>query len=262
MADTDQVPDDGITAGSRTTPQNVPPMRQAAATARELLTRFAAKQWQVDAGALEVRDGTITHAATHQKLTYADLAKSKEMAEAFQQPVESDIALTPVGDWNVMGSPVPRPNSRDLVTGAHRFPSDIVRPDMLYGRVLRQPSYGAMLESIDLSAAQAMQDVVVVREGEFVGFAAPTLYQATAALEAVAKTASWKTDHSSVQQDDPRVSQGTRPAGPGAAQYARIDWRRAWPRRPRLSARPTRWPIFSTRRWSRVRPSPSGTTAS
>ena len=69
MADTDQVPDDGITAGSRTTPQNVPPMRQAAATARKLLTRFAARQWQVagwqvDAGALEVRDGTITREGT------------------------------------------------------------------------------------------------------------------------------------------------------------------------------------------------------
>jgi isoquinoline 1-oxidoreductase len=193
MADTDQVPDDGITAGSRTTPQNVPPMRQAAATARELLTRFAARQWQVDAGALVVRDGTIAHAGTNQKLTYADLANSKEVAEAFRQPVDSDIALTPVGDWRVMGSPVPRPNSRDLVTGAHRFPSDIVRPDMLYGRVLRAPSYGAVLESIDLSAAQAMKDVVVVREGEFVGFAAPSLFQATAALEAAAQTASWKT---------------------------------------------------------------------
>ena len=32
MADTDLVPDDGITAGSRTTPRNVPEMRQAAAT--------------------------------------------------------------------------------------------------------------------------------------------------------------------------------------------------------------------------------------
>jgi isoquinoline 1-oxidoreductase len=52
MADTDFVPDDGGTSGSRTTPYNVPPMRQAAATARELLTRFAAQQWQVEAGTL------------------------------------------------------------------------------------------------------------------------------------------------------------------------------------------------------------------
>ena len=43
MADTNLVPDDGITAGSRTTPRNVPDMRRAAATARELLTQFAAE---------------------------------------------------------------------------------------------------------------------------------------------------------------------------------------------------------------------------
>lgn len=193
MADTDQVPDDGITAGSRTTPQNVPPMRQAAATARELLTRFAARQWQVDPNTLEVRDGLIAHQVTGQKLTYADLANSREVAESFQQPVESDIALTPVDDWKVMGHGVPRPNGRALVTGTHRFPSDIVRPGMLYGRTLRPPSYGARLTSIDLSAAESMDDVTVLRDGDFVGFAAPTLHQATAALEAAARTASWET---------------------------------------------------------------------
>ncbi|MBM4027414.1 MAG: isoquinoline 1-oxidoreductase [Planctomycetes bacterium] len=193
MADTDFVPDDGITAGSRTTPGNVPPMRQAAATARELLTRFAARQWQVDAGALEVREGAITNKATSQKFTYADLANSKEVAEAFQQPIRSDVALTSVDDWKVMGSSAVRANSRDLVTGAHHFPSDIRRPNMLYGCVLRPPSYGARLSSIDLSEAKAMKDVVVLREGDFVGFAAPTLFQATAALEAAARTASWQT---------------------------------------------------------------------
>jgi CO/xanthine dehydrogenase Mo-binding subunit len=192
MADTDFVPDDGITAGSRTTPGNIPPMRQAAATARELLTRFAAKQWRVEANTLEVRDGTITNRATNRKLTYADLARSKEIAEAFRQPIGSNIALTSVSDWKVMGTSAARANWRDLVTGAHRFPSDIVRPNMLYGRVLRPPAYKATLESVDLSQAKAMKDVVVVREGDFIGFAGPTLFQATAAMEAAARTASWK----------------------------------------------------------------------
>ena len=59
MADTDLVPDDGITAGSRTTPRNVPEMRQAAATARELLTQLAARQWQVDSSELAVRHGPV-----------------------------------------------------------------------------------------------------------------------------------------------------------------------------------------------------------
>ncbi len=193
MADTDFVPDDGITAGSRTTPQNVPPMRQAAATARELLTQLAAKQWNVDAATLQVKDGTIANPATKQTLTYADLAKSKDVVESFAQSIQSNVTLTPVSDWKVMGTSVPKPTFRDLVTGGHRFPSDTVRPNMLYGRVLRPPSYGATLESIDLSGVKAMPDVVVVQEGQFVGFAAPSLYLATRAMEAAAKTAKWKT---------------------------------------------------------------------
>ena len=45
----------------------------------------------------------------------------------------------------------------------------------------------------DLSKAQAMKDVVVVRDGSFVGCAAPSSYRATQALEAIAATAKWDT---------------------------------------------------------------------
>ena len=193
MADTALVPDDGITAGSRTTPSTVPSVRQGAATARELLTHLAAKRWTVDGNALQVKDGTITHKATKRTVSYADLAKSQEIAEAFQGSIPSDVAVTPVSEWEVIGTSVARPNIRDLVTGAHRYPSDIARPGMLCGKILRPSSYGATLESIDLSAAEAMKDVVVVREGQFVGFAAPSTFRAEQALNAVAKTARWKT---------------------------------------------------------------------
>jgi isoquinoline 1-oxidoreductase len=192
MSDSDLTPDDGRTAGSQTTPRTVPAVRQGAATARELLTRLAGTQWNVEPGTLEVRDGTITNNKTGQKLTYADLADSKEVAELFKNPVSSDIDLTPVEKWQAIGKSVPRPNSRDIVTGAHKYPSDIVRPNMLYGKILRPPAYGATLESIDLFKAEAMKDVVVVRDGQFVGFAAPTSFRAAQALEAVAGTAKWK----------------------------------------------------------------------
>jgi len=193
MADTALVPDDGITAGSRTTPSTVPAVRQGAATARELLTRLAAEQWKVDSSALNVHNGTITNRTTKKTITYADLAKSKDVAGAFKQTIPSDVTVTPVNQWEALGTSVPRPNSRDIVTGAHHYPSDIVRPNMLYGKILRPPSYGATLESIELSEAKAMKDVVVVRDGQFVGCAAPSSFRAAAALEAVAKTASWKT---------------------------------------------------------------------
>ncbi len=193
MADTALVPDDGTTAGSRTTPSTVPAVRQGAAAARKLLTDLAAKRWKVDGSALDVKDGTITHRATGRTVRYGELVKSPEIAEAFKRNIPSDVTVTLVRDWEVIGTSVARPNIRDLVTGAHRYPSDIARPDMLYGKVLRPPSYGATLESIDFSAADAMEDVVVVRDGEFIGFAAPTTFRADQALGAVAKTAAWKT---------------------------------------------------------------------
>ena len=193
MSDTALVPDDGITAGSRTTPVNVPAVRRGAATARELLTKLAAEKWKVDSGALDVRNGIITHKTTRKTVTYSDLAKLKDVTEAFKQTISSDVVVTPVSQWKSLGTSVPRPNSRDIVTAKHRYPSDVVRPNMLYGKILRPVSYGAMLESIDLSKAEAMKDVVVVRDGQFVGCAAPSTFLANRALEAVAKTASWKT---------------------------------------------------------------------
>ena len=193
MADTALVPDDGMTAGSRTTSSTVPAVRRGAAAARELLAHFAAERWKVDKIALDVRDGTITHEATKRTVSYADLVESREIAEGFKRSIASDVTVTPLGRWKVMGTSVARPNLRDLVTGAHRYPSDIARPGMLYGKVLRPPSYGATLESIDLSAAEAMQDVVVMRDGQFVALAAPSTFRAEEALDAVAKTATWKT---------------------------------------------------------------------
>jgi len=193
MADTALVPDDGMTAGSRTTPSTVPAVRRGAAAGRELLLQLAAGRWKVDAGSLDVRDGVITNNRNKQTVSYADLARSGDAAEALKGAVPSDVSLRTVEQWDVMGVSTARPNGRDLVTGGHRYPSDVVRDGMLYGKILRPPSYGATLESIDLSAARAMKDVVVLRDGEFVGCAAPTTLLAEQAVKAIAKTASWKT---------------------------------------------------------------------
>jgi isoquinoline 1-oxidoreductase subunit beta len=191
MADTSVVPDDGMTAGSRTTPSTLPSVRQGAAAARELLVGLAARKWNVDSGMLEVREGKIIHAESKRELTYADLAKSGEVAEAFKQSPPAGVSFTPVAKWRVMGTPVARINRRDLVTGAHKYPSDYTRPGMLYGKVLRAPSYGAKLVSADLGPGKAMPGVVTVQDGAFVGVAAPTTLLAEQALKAIAETAKW-----------------------------------------------------------------------
>ncbi len=190
MADTDLVPDDGVTAGSRTTPRNVPQMRVAAATAREMLTDFAAQKWNLDPSQLELRDGVIAGPDPEQRMSYADLAEMDDVSALLTRDVRAGTEIGPVESWQVLGKSVPRPNGRDLVTGAHRFPSDIQRPGMLHGKVLRPPAYGATLESVDLVAT--MEGVVVVREDQFVAVAAPTSLAARQALAVIAKSAKWK----------------------------------------------------------------------
>ena len=193
MADTGLVPDDGGTFGSQTTPSTLPAIRQGCASARDLLAKLAARRWGIDAKAVEFRDGQAVDAATSRSLTYADLALDEEAARSFTTAIPANITLIPTGQWEVLGRSVPRPNGRDVVTGSHHYPSDIIRAGLLHGKVLRQPSYNAKLVSVDLAPAKAIPGVVALRDGTFVGVAAPTAYLAQEALDAIEGTAQWET---------------------------------------------------------------------
>jgi isoquinoline 1-oxidoreductase len=192
MADTDTTPNDGGTSGSRSTPGTVPLVRRAAAAARELLITVAAAQWGVPRERVQVADGIATSPGGGKKLTYADLAKSTELTQAYSQPLPASVSLTAPSDWKVLGRPVHRVNGRDIVTGAYKFPSDVERPGMLYGSVLRPPSYGAALEAVDLDKAKAISGVAAVRDGDFVGCTAASSFAARKAVEALRPTAVWK----------------------------------------------------------------------
>jgi isoquinoline 1-oxidoreductase len=193
MADTGTVPDDGGTFGSATTPRTVPAVRQGAAAARNLLLEFAAQKWKVERSTVQMRDGKVFDAAGKRSLGYTDLANSDEAAKLLEQAIPADVTLTPVKEWKVLGVPALRPNARDIVTGAHKYPSDIAQPGMLYGKILRAPSFGAKLLSIDLVPAKAMKDVVVVQDDQFVGVAAPNSSLAETALQKISDTAKWET---------------------------------------------------------------------
>ena len=137
MADTKLVPNDGATSGSRTTPQTVPSVRRAAAAARELFVARACAEWNTQPNRVELVGGAVQEKSTKRRLTYASLARSDELASAYQEAVPSDVTVRSVSDWNVLGASVEKVGGWNIVTGAHRFPSDIQRPNMLYGRLLR-----------------------------------------------------------------------------------------------------------------------------
>jgi CO/xanthine dehydrogenase Mo-binding subunit len=191
-ADTDLSPNDWITAGSRSTPTTVPAVRRAAAATRELLGDYAARQWKVSRERVKLENGEAREQGGSRRLRLDDLARSSEAAKAWTDQLPGDIRLVPVGEWRLMGKPQGRTDAQAMVTGAHKFPSDIERPNMLHGSVLRPPALGATLTAVNLEPAKKMPGVVVVRDGEFVACAGSTSYQARKAVQAVAATAQWK----------------------------------------------------------------------
>jgi nicotinate dehydrogenase subunit B len=187
MADTQRTPYDMGTAGSRTTPAMAPQLRRVAAAAREMLLDLAAEQSKVERGALVAAEGKILQPKTKQSFEFGELTKGKKLVKVIGQ----EVTTTPANQWKIAGTAVPKVDGRAFVTGKHQYTSDVKRPGMLFGKVLRPPSFKATLTSVQTSAVEGMPGVRVIRDGDFVGVVAPTEHGAAQALAAL--KAEWKT---------------------------------------------------------------------
>ncbi|GBC77528.1 Nicotinate dehydrogenase subunit B [bacterium HR08] len=187
MGDTDLTPFDLGTFGSRTTPVMAAHLRRVAAATRELLRDLAAERWKVERWAVEIAEGKVRHPASGRSQDIGELTRGQKLS----RPIPDTVTLTPPTEWRIIGTSAPKVNGRAFVTGEHRYTSDLKLPGMLYGKVLRPPAFGATLVSVDTREAEAMPGVIVVRDGDFVGVAAPSTEQATRALVAI--RAQWKT---------------------------------------------------------------------
>jgi len=84
MADTSVGPNDGGTAGSRTTPDAVPSVRRGCAAARQLLIESAARKFNIDAAKLQLKDGAVEGLGQGQSFGYGDLAADADALKAAQ----------------------------------------------------------------------------------------------------------------------------------------------------------------------------------
>ena len=169
MADTARVPFDAGTFGSLSTPRMGRQLSRAAATAREMLLDAAAAQMQTDRAALAARDGRIVGPGG-KSLAYGDLTRGQKLSGR----VAGEPPVTAAAQWTVRGQAIAKVDGRAFVTGAHAFTPDIVRPGMVFGRVVRPDAIGATLESVEAGGATGMPGASLVRDGDFVGVVAPT----------------------------------------------------------------------------------------
>ncbi|MDF1561385.1 MAG: molybdopterin-dependent oxidoreductase, partial [Bacteroidales bacterium] len=165
MGDTELCPWDAGTWGSLTTRAFGPAMRAAAAEARAVLVQIASEKLGIPVGQLEVRDGIIADVRDASKsVTYGELAKGKRLERYLdvKPPVEDHTRFT------IVGKPLKHSDAYDKVTGRTKYTGDLKLPGMLHARILRPPSHGVTLLSADLSGAEAIEGVRVVRDGEFI----------------------------------------------------------------------------------------------
>lgn len=187
MGDTLLTPYDRGTYGSLTTPTMAPKLRKAAASLREALADMAAAEWKTDKQSVKVKDGKAVHASSGKTLSYAALAKGKKL----ELPLNDKAALTPADQWTVAGTAVPKIDGKLFVSGKHKYVSDMAVPGMVYGKILRAPSYGATLVSADVEKARISPAVTIVKEKDFVGVVAPDPQTAANALARI--DAHWNT---------------------------------------------------------------------
>jgi len=171
---------DGFSTGGSTSISSLwMPLRELAATMREMLKNEAAKILGVDVAALSVADGVIT--AGERTLTYGEVVK-----EVKEWDIPAVPTLKEVSTYRYVGQPIPRVDLKDKVIGAPIFGMDAALPDMLYGAVVRPTAIGAKYVSADTSRAEGMPGVVkVVKEKDFVGVVATSQVAADNAKKAI-----------------------------------------------------------------------------
>ena len=195
---------DGFSTGGSTSISGLwTPLRELAATMREMLRNEAAKLLETSPESLALDNGVFS--GNGKTISYGEIA-----AQVTEWEIPETPELKPLQSRKEVGKGVPRLDLEEKVTGAPIFGLDATMTDMLYGAVVRPDRIGAKFKGADTSAAEKMPGVVkIVLEKDFVGVIANSRTQAENAKNAI--QAEWKTDRNWTSEDIKkmiRVGQG------------------------------------------------------
>ena len=144
-----------FSGGSLSIRLNFMAMRQAGASAREMLMQAAATRWQVPAEELRTDKGVVLHAGSGRELAYGDLA-----AAAAALPVPEEPSLKPVEEFKLVGTSIDDVDLVSMVDGSQEFSLDFTVPDMLYAVVRRSPWSDGQPVSFDATETMQVEGVI------------------------------------------------------------------------------------------------------
>ena len=177
-ANTDNGVEDALgTGGSNSTLTLYKPIREVAATMREMLKAQAAKQWGVPTSAIKTENGIMT--SGNHKATYYEISTSTKEWKAPETP-----ALKPASAFKYVGKTIKRIDLKSKVMGQPLFGIDQTLPDMLYAVILQSPYIGSTLKSVNTKEAAKISGVVqVIEEEGLVAVVAKNRYAAEMGLQ-------------------------------------------------------------------------------
>ena len=187
---TGTTPDQGVTSGAQSHPQNFnhSNLALAAATAREALLQMASKQWGVPVERLTAGNGVISQGS--RTITYGELIGGKK----FSLTLNTNARRKAAREWTVLGNSVKRLDMPAMVTGTYQYVHNVRVPGMVHGRVVRPPTVGATVASrlsdIESSVSGVPGFIKVVVKKDFIGVVCEKQWQAVQAANRLKVT--WK----------------------------------------------------------------------
>jgi CO/xanthine dehydrogenase Mo-binding subunit len=234
-ADTGRTPNEGVTAGSHSMQDSGAAIQAAAANVRLLLAEAAGRKLGLAPETLTTTGDGGFKAPDGRTARYLDLAAGLSLHVA----ARADVPHRPIAARRTVGHDLPRVDIPAKVTGGAAYVHDLRLPGMLHARVVRGPSVGTELNSLDEAAVAAMPGVVkLVRNGRFTAVVADREWTAVQALQRLQR-AGWRRAGPPLPAADPLASLNGASqdeviqdvgagAAPAAGRAVRARYSRAW----------------------------------
>ena len=191
-------PEEQPTVGSNSIEESGEAVRQASATARNILLNMASKKLNESIDRLEINDGNIRSIINDNLTSYWDLIGDKK----FNHIIDKFPILKNVEDYQILGKENFSKGFENIMCGEEIFIHDLELPKMLHARVIRPPFYSARIVNVDFEKVKSMSDILhIEKDGTFLGVVSEKEEKAVKAASILRKNIKWS-DQKNIKKED------------------------------------------------------------
>lgn len=143
-----------FTGGSQSIKSYWKPLRNAGASARQMLREAAAQTWNVSVEEITTKSGVLFHEKSGKSANYGELA-----SKATTIPVPKEVINKAVKDFSIVSKSKKNVEGTKVVTGKPLFGLDYRQEGMLIAMIQHPPAFGMKLKSFDASQTLKMAGI-------------------------------------------------------------------------------------------------------